>query len=400
MSVERLTEDQLAARSGTTPEELRRLASLGILSLAGDGGYPEDLIPRVRLALHLERSGISLEDVHCTTSAGRLSLSFPDRLFGRPIAMLEMSPPEAAAALDIPNEIFTEVQTTLGIPGRDGLIRADDAELLRLLTELLRLGLEERPLARFFQVVVENLRRTAQASREMWAAGVQQPLLAQGLSRAQLLEAEAVPAPQAQQLGEAIITVLWNRFLEHEIFQSAVENLDVALEEEGVGRRRAPTDPAIALLDLTGYTSLTERSGDEAAAANARALVDVVRLISMGFQGRLVKTMGDGAMFHFENAGDAVGCALELVGAVPAAGMPPARVGINAGPLIVRDADFYGRTVNIAARLVEYARPREVLVTDLVVAASTASGVAYEEIGPVNLKGVPDPVTVYAAKRQ
>jgi adenylate cyclase len=88
---------------------------------------------------------------------------------------------------------------------------------------------------------------------------------------------------------------------------------------------------------------------------------------------------------------------LALVAAIPEAGMPAARVALNAGPLVLRDADFYGRTVNIAARLIDYARPREVLVTETVVRASKKKDIRYEEIGPVSLKGVPDPVIVYTA---
>ena len=55
-------------------------------------------------------------------------------------------------------------------------------------------------------------------------------------------------------------------------------------------------------------------------------------------------------------------CCLALADDITGAGLPPARLGVNAGPVIVRDADFYGRTVNVAARLIDYARPGEVLV--------------------------------------
>lgn len=393
-----LSEQQLAARAGATVEDIRRLVRLGIVD-AGEGevSYPDTLVPRVRLALHLELSGISLEDVGQAVSTGRLSLAFADRLFGRPIGMLDMSPLESLEELSMSEEFFAEVQTTLGIPGDDGLLREDDAELLRLLDAQLGLGLKEPVLARFFQIVVDNLRKIAQGGREMWIAGVEEPLLAQGLSHAELLEAEAGPAPESQLLGEAMIQVLWNRCIEQEIFQAAVEHLETTLEEAGVARKSGTSDPAIMFLDLTGYTNLTERTGDEAAAEHAQGLLDLLRPLSAQHRGRLVKMLGDGAMLHFLDPNDAVRCGLALVEAVPAAGMPAARVALNAGPLILRDADFYGRTVNIAARLVDYARPKEVLVTETVVRTSNTQDIRYKEIGPVSLKGVPDPVTVYAA---
>ncbi len=393
-----LSAEELASRSGTTVDHVRRLVDLGILPSDADSGFLEELIPRTRLALHLEASGVSLEDVEQAIVAGSLSLSFADRLFGRPIGILDTSPSEFVEGLEMSDEFFTEVQITLGIPGEDGRIREDDAELLRNLDRMLALGLDEQTLARFFQVVVDNLHRIAQGGREMWLTGVEEPLLAQGLSHAELLETMAGPAPESQLIGEAMVQILWNRFIEEVIFQAGVEHLETALEEAGVARRPDPIEPAIAFLDLTGYTNLTERFGDEAAAENAQGLAELVRPLLAKHSGRLVKMLGDGAMLHFPNPTDAVRCGIEIVASIRDTGMPPARLAITAGPLILRDADFYGRTVNIAARLIDYARPQEVLVTENITTAQTKNDdFLYQQIGPVSLKGVPEPVVVYTA---
>ena len=77
----------------------------------------------------------------------------------------------------------------------------------------------------------------------------------------------------------------------------------------------------------------------------------------VGTEGTLVKMLGDGAMLHFADPAAAVRSALDLVKAIPAAGLPPARFGISAGPVIQRDVDYFGQTVNVAARFVDYARP-------------------------------------------
>ena len=66
--------------------------------------------------------------------------------------------------------------------------------------------------------------------------------------------------------------------------------------------------------------------------------------------------------------------------------------------MIARDVDYYGQTVNVAARLVDYARPREVLVTADAVEAAEADDVSFTEIGPVSLKGVAGLVTVFSAE--
>jgi class 3 adenylate cyclase len=76
-----------------------------------------------------------------------------------------------------------------------------------------------------------------------------------------------------------------------------------------------------------------------------------------------------------------------LVHGVASAGLPPAHVGLRAGPVLFQQGDYDGRTVNLASRA-EYARPGEVLVTHEVVDASAGIDVTFTEIGPVEPKGV------------
>jgi adenylate cyclase len=80
-------------------------------------------------------------------------------------------------------------------------------------------------------------------------------------------------------------------------------------------------------------------------------------------------------------------------------GLPPAHVGIHAGPVIFQEGDYFGRTVNLAARIGEYARPGEVLVSQEVVDAADRGPVTFTEVGPVELKGVSGPLRLYTARR-
>jgi adenylate cyclase len=72
-------------------------------------------------------------------------------------------------------------------------------------------------------------------------------------------------------------------------------------------------------------------------------------------------------------------------------------VGVNAGPVIFRDGDYFGRTVNVAARIADYARPGEVLVTEPVRAATGDRPLQFESLHPVPLKGVSEAVQLYRA---
>ena len=118
----------------------------------------------------------------------------------------------------------------------------------------------------------------------------------------------------------------------------------------------------------------------------------------MRFGGIAVKMLGDGVMFHFPDPADAVRCASFLLPEVAGRGLPPARVGIHAGPVVFRDGDYFGHTVNLASRITDYARPGEVLVSGSVVeSVGEAEGLAFQPIGPVVLKGVSEPIVLYVA---
>ena len=72
---------------------------------------------------------------------------------------------------------------------------------------------------------------------------------------------------------------------------------------------------------------------------------------------------------------------------------------MNAGPMTYTDGDYYGLTVILAARIAEEAGPGQVLVGEAVTAEASLDGVRFEEVGPVPLKGIERPVTVFRALR-
>jgi adenylate cyclase len=112
-----------------------------------------------------------------------------------------------------------------------------------------------------------------------------------------------------------------------------------------------------------------------------------------------VKWLGDGVMFYFPDPSAAVLTALDLVEQTPGAVDVRARVGVDAGRVVFRDGDYFGRTVNIASRIADYARPGEVLVSDEVKQHWSRDGVRFDAIGPVALRGLRDEVTLHSAAR-
>ena len=109
--------------------------------------------------------------------------------------------------------------------------------------------------------------------------------------------------------------------------------------------------------------------------------------------------IGDGVELYFRRPSDPVVCALELCDQSPQIEIPGASVGINAGPLGYENADFYGLTVNIAARIASHAHSGEVLVSHPVASHADDDGVRFDHVGLVAFKGVAEDIVVYRALR-
>jgi class 3 adenylate cyclase len=210
---------------------------------------------------------------------------------------------------------------------------------------------------------------------------------------------------QASQMGGAFnplvdraIIGMFRRQQELGWTEHLVEHIETALEEEGVLGR--PTRvPAMCFLDLAGYTRLTEERGDAAAAELAASLAVLVNQSAREHGGAPVKWLGDGVMFHFREPAGAVLGALRMVEEVPAAGLPPAHVGVAAGPVVQQGGDYFGRTVNLTARIAARAGAGQVLVSQSVVAAPAPDGVRFVELEELHLKGIARPVRVFEAGR-
>jgi len=115
--------------------------------------------------------------------------------------------------------------------------------------------------------------------------------------------------------------------------------------------------------------------------------------------GKTIKWLGDGLMFYFPEPGRGVSAALEMIDELPAAGLPPAHVGLAAGPVLFQEGDYFGQTVNLSARISDYARQGEVLVTKAVADGSAQKEISFADIGEVELKGVSGTVHLFRAGR-
>jgi len=265
------------------------------------------------------RAGVPLEGIAAAVRGGGLSLSYLD-----------------VAAFDrfagLSGTTFQELSHQTGIP----------LELL---------------------AVVREAFGFAETETAGWRSQVEGPLLASGMTGAEMLTAQAELGSPAGPHGRA-------------------------------GPAGDLPRPAGTRLD-PGF----RREGDQAAAEVAARLARLVRRAAQNHGGAPVKWLGDGVMCYFRDPAAGVLAALEMVEAAAGQGLPPAHVRIHAGPVVFQDGDYFGRTVNQAARIAEYDRPGEVLVSREVIDATDHASVAFTEIGPVEFKSIPRTLRLSTAQR-
>ena len=121
-----------------------------------------------------------------------------------------------------------------------------------------------------------------------------------------------------------------------------------------------------------------------------------MRRNSLEHGGKPIKWLGDGVMFHFPEPGPGVLAALEMVSGLATAGLPPCHVGLHAGPVLYQEGDYFGQTVNLSARIADYARANEVLVSAAVADASQDAGVSCSTTSvPWSSKACREPCTSF-----
>jgi class 3 adenylate cyclase len=165
----------------------------------------------------------------------------------------------------------------------------------------------------------------------------------------------------------------------------------------GVPRALEP-DRVLATVLFTDIVGSTERAG-ELGDRQWRAVLDghdrIARQHIERFQGRQVKSMGDGVLAIFDGPGRALRCASALRDDVGSLGVE-IRAGLHCGEVELRDDDVGGIAVHIGARIAAMAGPGQVLVSSTVKDLVTGSGMSFRDLGEHQLKGVSGSWKIFA----
>jgi adenylate cyclase len=396
--VSTISAEELAGLVPCPLGQVQRLIELQILQPDDEGRFDSSQVHVVRLMAGFEAAGISVEDVARGVRSGQLS--FPLGLFMPEPAPITTTYEQLASQVGRSPELVRRLSSEFGIaPAGDDRIRSEDAEILVLVLRTLELASDDE-LSRFARLYGGSIQRLVAAGIQFFDRAVRVPVGASSLPDE---EKDALVYEKGSEYTYLISRVtpwLQARHRERILVDYLIALTEGFMDERGIAPRQPRQLPAIAFLDLSGYTALTEEHGDEAAAEIAAGVAEVVHEVAVGHGGRPIKWLGDGVMMHFADPHAAVVSGLDLIEETERAISAPARVGINAGPVVVQEGDYFGRTVNVAARIADYAGPREVLVSEQArEAAASSPALAFELVGDIALKGVPRPVRLHRAVR-
>ncbi len=377
-AVERVSREQIAAGAGVEPAYVARLIEAGILEPDGAGLLSERDVRRVRIVQTLEGAGLPLAGLGEAVRSGVISLAFIDSpSYDRWGSFSETTFQSLSDETGVPVELLMVIREAMGsaAPRPDDRVRVDEMLVVPHGSAAASTGLPSRGdrtgaagLRRWLAahcrdgigLVVQRGHDADHALRERSRGPVD------GCHQRGLRGAVACPC-QGGRCRPSWPSTTASRPTPGSATSSKASK---PLWRAPVIHSRLERVPAMCFFDLTGYTRLTEERGDEVAADLARSLASLVQKNSVQYGGKAVKFLGDGVMFHFPEPGKGVLAALDMVEAAVSVGLPPAHVGLHAGPVLFQEGDYFGRTVNISARIADYARPGEVLVSQEVVDAS------------------------------
>jgi len=396
-NVERYDLDEAAQRADVSADQFRRLVELEIIVPDAAGRFTAGHIRRVGMVEGLTAAGLPLEGLGAAIRAGHISLDFLDEpVFERFTALSQVTFTAFAERSGVPVDLLMRIRDAAGspTPSPDDRIRDEELPYARFLEAQVAAGFGAAAAQQLLRVQADALRRMTETETVWWYQEVIAPAVAEGKRPDEILAVDL--AHRISELAERAILGMYHLQQKQAWTATIVEGLEMQLASAGL-HSRLEHPPAMCFLDVTGYTRLTQEKGDAAAADLANELARLVERTSVRHGGKPVKWLGDGVMFFFKDPGSGVVAALEMVAGVAEAGLPPAHVGLHAGPVIFQEGDYYGQTVNVASRIADYARPGEVVVSQEVVDASEGADVTFRELGPVELKGVAGAMHLHTA---
>jgi adenylate cyclase len=379
---------EVAERLDVSPATLRRWVQDGIVPLR-NGHWTPAAVAQARIVARLRARGHSLAEVRDAAHSGRLAYGYMEELFPTPSTTMSLE--EAAEESGLEPALIERIWTTGGF-ARESLerITEDDLQLLRYMGAVLDAGF---PLVAFLQLVRvygQALAQIADAEVKLFHLYVHEPLIRDGVPGLEIAEEMEGLATRLLPLASPIMDHVHQRYLQHFVEQDVVGHMETdTADEVDLGRLRV----AIAFADLAGYTRLTEEAGEQEAVDIVERFVEGV-VETLPDDARVIKTIGDAVMIVGSDPSALADWAVGFQTLQTERPLP--RIGIHSGAALYRDGDYFGRAVNLAARVGARAAGGEVLVTRPVVEAA-GKHLEFHHIGEVKLKGFDEATELFLA---
>jgi adenylate cyclase len=384
---------EVAREVGVTPETLRRWAKTGVVpGVDGADGWTRPAVAHARIVARLRERGHSLAEIRQAAQEGRLAYGFLEELF--PKSRGGHSASEVAREIGLEEALIERIWTGLGFPRSElEQMTEEDVQATRYIASVIEAGF---PLVAFLQLVRvygQALARIADAEVRLFHLYVHEPLMRDGVPGLEISEEMENLARDLLPLASPIMDYVHQRYLQHFVEQDMVGHMEVELDEnQDLGRVRV----AIAFADLAGYVRFTEEAGEEEALSTVERFIEAVT-DTLPDDARVVKTIGDEVMVVGPDVQALTDWAVGFQRLYR--DRPTPRIGVHTGVVLYRDGDYFGREVNLAARVVARARGGEVIVTDAVMEQiKTSAWLSFEDIGEVKLKGFDEPTTLCRAQ--
>ncbi len=341
---------------------------------------------RLRLLEQLERDGFSLDELTAAVKENRLALLPVERVLGGLHTVQEVS-----ERTGLPPKLIVRFRRLQGLPepGPDERVFSEeDLEGLQSTKLFLDSGFSEDALVQVTRVLGESMARLA--------ATVTASFVDTFLQAGDTEEDVALRfATLTEELTPRLTPVLVATFKAH--LRESVSRGVLSRAELEAGQLQGEQEVAVCFADLVGFTRLGGQIDVAQLGSVAGRLAELAAEVVVP-PARLVKTIGDAAMFVSAEPGPLVEVALSLVEAVEEAEMPALRAGVAVGPALQRAGDFYGHSVNLASRVTGIARPGSVLCTQEV-HDEAAGRFEWSFAGRHRLKGVKESIPLYRARR-
>ena len=256
---------------------------------------------------------------------------------------------------------------------------------------MLRSGFPLVAVLQLIRVYAQSVRKIAEAEVRLFHLFVHEPLIRQGVDSLEMAEEMEGLVRELLPLTSPLMEYVHQRYLRFYLEQDVVGHMEAEMAPGSMGR----VQMAFCFVDLTGFTRYTEEEGDEEALDLVERFVETVEA-TLPSEALIVKTIGDEVMIV---SPDPVTLTEWAVGFLALFGeRPQPRVGLHYGKAVYRDGDYFGGEVNLTHRVVARALGGEVMVTAAVVDAIGGSEyLRFEPIGRVDLKGLSEPVELFAA---